>query len=254
MSPEGRYQAIRALGHGVQLAQDTRMQRWVVLKACWSEAELQIGNLGLNGLARLLDQTEDGQLVFEYCQWPRLSDYLNERQLDRRWTRKLAQQLIQILEGLHQQGWLHGDLQPDNILVSRCGSTRLIDLSAAHPINTPALAYHPDYAPPEVLTGTAVNTSADVYSLGGVLEQLARRCDRQWFHQLRTSQLPRPEQRCSLHQLAAVRRSNKPYWPAASLALILNAQAPGVEVQPLREQFREAQAQPLLLRRLDLGE
>ncbi len=91
----------------------------------------------------------------------------------------IARQTAEALQALHEQGWLHCDIKPSNILVSPDGHTTLLDLSLAARLAearaggevplTGTLAY----APPE-LFGTVLHRSpaSDVYSLGITLYQL----------------------------------------------------------------------------------
>lgn len=251
---DDRYQVARDIARGVRLARDMRMDRWVVLKQTWSEVERGLGNDGHPGLARLLDQTDAGELVFEYCDWPPLSDYLEHSRLDRQWAKTATNSLLTAVEQLHNAGWLHGDLQPDNILVSPSGQVRLIDLSAAHPIDSEATAFHPEYSPPEVLAGHQAGTAADIYSLGRILIQVADRCDRKWSQRLKGSQSASQKSRSCLKALAFQRSTHHQYWALTLFALVLEAGAPVLPTESVREQLRASQTQPLLLRRLDLGE
>ncbi|WP_369171850.1 protein kinase [Streptomyces sp. R28] len=87
--------------------------------------------------------------------------------------------LAQICEGLHQlhgAGWMHGDLKPANVLLTKDGSVRLADFNLAAELEgthayAPAFAT-PDYTAPEILRpeiderGTRVRPSADVWAFG----------------------------------------------------------------------------------------
>lgn len=86
------------------------------------------------------------------------------------------------LEILHAAGWVHGDVQPANILIETSGNTRLIDLGGAHKevcIPLPKaddgfpLIGSADYWAPEVcLTNGLGNAPSDVFALGIVLYEL----------------------------------------------------------------------------------
>ncbi|TXC85019.1 protein kinase family protein [Metabacillus litoralis] len=54
--------------------------------------------------------------VMEYIQGKTLLDFINERGIE--WTDVLVLQLLSNLEKLHQQGWIFGDLKPDNLIIS----------------------------------------------------------------------------------------------------------------------------------------
>jgi len=91
----------------------------------------------------------------------------------------LARQVAQALQHLHEQGWVHGDVKPANIVVSRQGHATLVDLgSSLRPSETsdgPArpLAGSLAYFAPELLNPrTPASGSSDVYSLGVTLFQM----------------------------------------------------------------------------------
>nr|WP_203614313.1 serine/threonine-protein kinase [Streptomyces sp. SID13726] len=99
-----------------------------------------------------------------------------------------ARILTQICEGLaylHAQGWVHGDLKPDNVLLMADGSVRLSDFGLAAELDG-TLGTHgwmppagtPDYLPPERWRaplgerGVQVRPSTDVWALGIVIHQV----------------------------------------------------------------------------------
>lgn len=85
------------------------------------------------------------------------------------WSRQLAQ----ATEALHQNGWIHGDIQPANVLVDSQGHATLIDMGNAARIHSPMQPLFrgtPAYAAPELAGGnTAAIPAMDVFSLGRVL-------------------------------------------------------------------------------------
>ena len=87
----------------------------------------------------------------------------------------LIRQVSQGLEALHQTGWIHGDVKPENILVSPRGHVTLIDLGLAtkvHTVSQNQFRGTVDYASPESLTGQfAALPSMDIFSLGRILWQ-----------------------------------------------------------------------------------
>jgi serine/threonine protein kinase len=89
---------------------------------------------------------------------------------------RLVEQLCQGLAHLHEQGWVHGDLKPGNVLVMADGSVRLADFGLTAEIEG-THAYLPpvgssDYTPPERWTeqlserGIAARASGDVWAFG----------------------------------------------------------------------------------------
>lgn len=96
----------------------------------------------------------------------------------------IARQLLDAVRYTHDQGVLHGDVKPANILVGRDG-LRLFDFGLGQAAGqvTPRLnrsrfdAWTPEYAAPELLAGAALSASADLYGVACVLYTLAHgRC------------------------------------------------------------------------------
>ena len=91
----------------------------------------------------------------------------------------IARQVAEALDTLHANGWVHGDVKPENIHVDTTGHATLIDLGLARMKTEPGdLAQRErggslDYAAPETLVPRAVvDGRADIYSLGVTLYQL----------------------------------------------------------------------------------
>jgi transcriptional regulator with GAF, ATPase, and Fis domain/tetratricopeptide (TPR) repeat protein len=81
---------------------------------------------------------------------------------------------VEALAFLHGRGLVHGDVKPDNILVSSDGHGTLIDLSCATaPNETGATGGTPGFLAPEVLAGGASAASRDLFALGATLQALA---------------------------------------------------------------------------------
>jgi serine/threonine protein kinase len=87
------------------------------------------------------------------------------------------------LATLHNAGYLHGDVKPDNLLVTPAGHVTLIDLGSARPVresgsiwNRPVLG-SPAYLAPELFTSAlGGDVRSDLYSLGVIgYELLAER-------------------------------------------------------------------------------
>lgn len=95
----------------------------------------------------------------------------------------IARQLAEALAALHERGWLHGDVKPENVIVQPNGHATLIDLGFAQQIGESAsLAARMfcgtlRYAAPErFVSTTAIGGGSDCYSLGVMLfEMLAGR-------------------------------------------------------------------------------
>lgn len=117
--------------------------------------------------------------------------YASEERLELGARVELFQQVLAAAQHGHQQGVVHRDLKPPNILVDRDGRARIIDFGIARAVGRssalPELE-HPEtqltghgeilgtlgYMSPEQFTGdsNAIDTRSDVYSLGVVLHEL----------------------------------------------------------------------------------
>lgn len=85
----------------------------------------------------------------------------------------LGRQLVSILQYIHDDGIVHLDLKPSNI-VCDAGIARVIDLSLARPIGTRDMkAGTYEYKAPEQVVGDPVGPATDVWGLGGVLYRMA---------------------------------------------------------------------------------
>ncbi len=117
----------------------------------------------------------DGVSITEWCR-----DELREVELAPRLERFL--EVCDAMQYAHQNGVLHRDLKPGNILVDRSGSVRVLDFGAARSVEpdedglTASLEFlgTPNYASPEQLIGAngLVDTRSDIYSLGVLLYEM----------------------------------------------------------------------------------
>ncbi|TMR25082.1 serine/threonine-protein kinase, partial [Nonomuraea zeae] len=81
------------------------------------------------------------------------------------------------LAAVHEAGVLHGDIKPQNILISRYGELAVADFGVARVVDSAEIsatsqAFTPLHAAPEVLTGRPHSASSDIYSLGSTLYHL----------------------------------------------------------------------------------
>ncbi|MBB3823467.1 serine/threonine-protein kinase [Xanthomonas arboricola] len=89
-------------------------------------------------------------------------------------------QAARALADAHASGWAHGDLKPDNLMLTSDGTLRILDFGAAatlDPLETSSLSADRTpagtlaYLPPERLLGMRVAASGDLYSLGLVFHE-----------------------------------------------------------------------------------
>ena len=140
-------------------------------------------------IARLLDGgvTAEGELYFvmEYIEGQPITDYCRTKKLPVASRLLLFAKVASAVQYAHQNLVVHRDLKPGNILVAEDGTPKLLDFGIAKLLReqqTPSLiepltrtGVHlmtPEYASPEQVTGAAITTATDIYSLGVVLYEL----------------------------------------------------------------------------------
>jgi serine/threonine protein kinase len=94
---------------------------------------------------------------------------------------KIAEQSAAALGYLHEQGWVHRDVKPDNFLMNRQGTLKLIDFALAERrkgtlgrmlSNRSKVQGTRSYMSPEQIRGKGVDERSDVYGLACMLHEL----------------------------------------------------------------------------------
>lgn len=96
-------------------------------------------------------------------------------------TEKIIDQSSNALHYLHQKGWIHCDLKPDNLLVNDEGNVKLIDFTIAQRPKKSLLSFFGvktavrgtrSYMSPEQIRGESLDPRSDIYSFGCLLFEL----------------------------------------------------------------------------------
>jgi serine/threonine-protein kinase len=83
---------------------------------------------------------------------------------------KICEQVAQALRCSADQGLVHGDIKPENVLLDANGNAKIVDFGlAAMQKNTDEIWGTPYYIAPEKVKKEPVDYRADMYSLGGTL-------------------------------------------------------------------------------------
>ncbi len=184
----GRYRLEALLGRGgmaeVHRATDLRLDRPVAVKLFrqdtdrdsarrFTEEAHTLANLGHPGLVAVYDSGVEGDqpyLVMELVSgWP-LSEVTAQEQLPLDEIVRIGVALGEVLGYVHQQGIVHRDVKPSNVLIGRDNRIRLADFGTARPAQSGGPGFGtPAYLAPEQVRGEFVGPPADVYALGLVL-------------------------------------------------------------------------------------
>ena len=105
-----------------------------------------------------------------------IMEYVDGTGLDRARPKSLTRMLdvfmrvAEALHHMHERGYLHADIKPNNILVTG-DSVKVIDLGQACEIGfkKPRIQGTPDYIAPEQVNRQPLNKSTDVFNLGATL-------------------------------------------------------------------------------------
>lgn len=125
-------------------------------------------------IVKLIDYfVEDhrGYLVLEHIEGKNLRDHAYGKPMREKEVLELALQMCDMLEYLHGRNVIHRDFTPDNLMLERSGTLKLIDFNVAQTQATgmtgTVVGKHA-YVPPEQFRGKPVNAS-DVYAMGCTL-------------------------------------------------------------------------------------
>ena len=95
-------------------------------------------------------------------------------------VRGIVEQIARGLQAFHRMEMLHQDLRPQNILIDRSGTARIIDFGSVRvagidervPAGAPQILGTMQYAAPEYFVGDAGSERSDLYSLGVIAYQM----------------------------------------------------------------------------------
>ncbi len=124
-------------------------------------------------------QSDDlNYIVMELIEGASLASLVRQGPMPPSRVSKLVEQVAQALDYAHQQGFIHRDIKPGNIMASANDHATLMDfgiakaLSGARLTQTGVAIGTPEYMSPEQVTGGDIDGRTDVYSLGIVAYEM----------------------------------------------------------------------------------
>jgi eukaryotic-like serine/threonine-protein kinase len=195
----GRYELEELVGAGgmssVFKARDTLLERHVALKILhqhFTEDEQYVerfrrearavASLSHPNIVTILDRGEDeGRqfIVFELVEGRTLAEALRDE--GRLPVGRALEIAIQVARGLgfaHEQGLVHRDVKPQNVILNGDGRAKVTDFGIARSLDVQGVTQSgavlgtSNYIAPEQASGRPVDRTTDVYSLGVVLFEL----------------------------------------------------------------------------------
>lgn len=195
----GRYEVLNYIGGGgmsrVYLAHDVILGRDVAIKVLnydFSNEEelkrrfmreaLSATSLTHPNIVDIFDVGEDGDihyLVMEYIDGQTLKEFIvSNGPLSPEEALPIMQQLVSAISNAHENGIVHRDVKPQNILMDHDGNVKITDfgiamaLSATAHTKTNSVLGTVHYLSPEQARGGMATKKSDIYSVGIVFYEL----------------------------------------------------------------------------------
>jgi eukaryotic-like serine/threonine-protein kinase len=202
----GRFRVEDRIGSGgmgsVYKAQDTVLKRTVAIKRLTHQ--LQVGEIGRERFLReaqrssalnhpniasiydVIEQNTEYLLVMEYVEGKTLRQHLGSHKFTIPEFLRIAVQCAEALATAHDNKILHGDIKPENIMLTPMQRVKILDFGVARRFETEGttgatvslatmtgtVAGTPAYMAPEVLEQKAYDGRADLFSLGLVFYEM----------------------------------------------------------------------------------
>jgi serine/threonine protein kinase len=119
-------------------------------------------------------------MVMEWCDGRLLRSILSQGRMPQDRALRIAIEVLQALEYIHEQGIVHRDLKPENIMVDDHDNIKLIDFGIAGDAGARRLTYAnftatlgtADYISPEQVKGKRGDGRSDIYAMGVILYEM----------------------------------------------------------------------------------
>jgi len=193
----GRYSVLKKLGEGgkgvVYKARDTVLNRVVAIKVLKTavageesysrfmrEAQA-VGRLNHPNIVTIYDVGKEDEkqfFVLEFIDGMNLRELMGtypEGKCDIQTALRIGIDVGRALEYAHSQGILHRDVKPENVMITRDDTTKLMDFGLAKMLGQQGLTEEGvivgtvAYIAPEIALGRGADAKSDLYSFGAVL-------------------------------------------------------------------------------------
>src|SRR5262245_42524070 len=164
---------------GSELADDD-LYRDLVRREAWATARIKhpaVANVYDYGEVAGRGGQQLAYVVMEMLDGESLADRLRLGRIPWQEAVAICAQVADALATAHEQGVVHRDISPDNVMLTSSG-VRVFDFGIAAPIGEPdddatgSTFGTPAYVAPERLDGQPAQTATDVYSLGVMLFEM----------------------------------------------------------------------------------
>jgi len=194
-----RYQIIEELGKGgmgkVYKALDKKLDEKIAIKLIRPEIASDENNIerfhnelkfarkishrNVGRMYHLEEEKGRHYITMEYVSGENLKNMIRmNRQLSVGTAINIAKQICEGLEEAHRLGVIHRDLKPQNIMIDKEGTARIMDFGIARSLKGKSITVPgvmigtPEYMSPEQVDGKDIDFRSDLYSLGIILYEM----------------------------------------------------------------------------------
>ena len=118
-------------------------------------------------------------IVFEYVEGKSLAEHVRVGTLSEKQVKSVLAEVCEALYYLHRNGIVHCNLNPDNIMVTANDCrVKLIDIGVPETkqeADRELLIKEMEFVAPEIIKGEDVDSRADIYSIGKIMEFIGER-------------------------------------------------------------------------------